>query len=41
MNTPEKTTMHRSIFYIPRNLEMLHENQLIENRANYKEQKQL
>ena len=37
MNTPEKTTMHRSIFYLPRNEEMLHENVLIENQSRYKD----
>lgn len=38
MNTPEKLSMHRSIFYLPRNEEMLYENALIENLSKFKDQ---
>ena len=36
MNTPEKLSMHRSIFYLPRNEEMVYENVLIENLSKFK-----
>jgi len=36
MNTPEKSQMHKSIFYLPRNDEMTHENKLIENHLRFK-----
>ena len=31
MNTPNKSILHKSIFYLPRNEEMFYENKLIEN----------
>jgi hypothetical protein len=37
MNTPEKAIMHTSIYYLPRNTEMLHENYLFENKMSYRQ----
>ena len=39
MNTPEKQSMHRSIFYLPRNEEMLFESALLENKYRYEGRK--
>ncbi len=37
LNSPSKNDMPTSLFYVPRNEEMLHEDKLIQNHLNWEQ----